>query len=126
MNNTENRITSEAFFLGLALALISIAFKQKMIMYGIWAGSLISILNFKLLARDIEGRFSPRKTAVYRFFLKFPLRYGIMGAILWLAITKDILFFIGMAIGLFMVRIAIYLDALLADRQRRSGHGNRT
>lgn len=116
MKDLEKRITAEAFFLGLIFALTSLIFGQKMIAWGIWAGSLISILNFKLLVKDVEGRLSAGKARFRKFFINFPLRYGIMAAVLWFAISKDFYFFIGMAIGLFVVRLAIYIDVFLVKR----------
>ena len=83
----EARITATAFFTGLILAFILLAFRQKEAMFGIWAGTLLSILNFKLFARNTGTRFSPAKERFYQFFLKIILRYGIMAVILWLALA---------------------------------------
>jgi hypothetical protein len=105
----EARITAIAFFAGLILATVLLAFRQKEVMFGIWAGTLLSILNFKLFARNTGNRFSPAKERFYQFFLKIVLRYGIMAVILWYAIAKDFRFFIGLVAGLFAIRFAMFV-----------------
>lgn len=116
MKSLERRIIAETLSLGLILALILFIFTKRMIAFGIGLGTLVSILNFKLLAKDIASRVSSGRAGFYSFFLKFPLRYGIMAVVLWLAIKKDFNFFIGTAVGLFGVRIAIYIDQFLVKK----------
>lgn len=113
MRELEKRITDKAFLLGFLLALIPFTFGYEEMMFGIWAGSLISILIFKLLARHVEGRLSSAKARMRRFFINFPLKYGIITVILWLAISKDFGFLVGTALGLFVMRLAFYTEHFL-------------
>jgi hypothetical protein len=80
---------------------------------GLLSGVILGILNFILLEKSLKkGRFSYRKERFYHFFVKFPLRYGIMAVLLWLAVTKDLGFFIGMIAGMLLLKLAAYIDIL--------------
>jgi hypothetical protein len=118
-DDLERRVTERAFFAGAGLTAVSLVAGGPILALGTWAGSLISILNLKLLMRNTGARFSPLKERLYQFFLLFIIRYGIIAILLWLAVTKELIFFIGMALGLFTVIPVMLVDIYRAAPRKR-------
>lgn len=114
----EKRISFEAFLLasfGCGMALI---LRQAGVAIGLAVGVLSSILNFKLLvvrAVGLTGVVRPK--LFFKFFTSFIFRYAIMGLILWAAINKGLTYFLGVACGLLMVKLAIYIDTFLVPER---------
>jgi hypothetical protein len=120
MQTLEKKLITKTLFFGGLITFILIVFGRTRIGLGFLAGSLVSILNFKLLIKSIKSlnpQHSQRRIKTH-FFLQYLIRYGIMGLVLYLALRfKGMQFFIGTAVGLFMIRFSIFVDTFLARKR---------
>lgn len=108
------RISLEAILLAGVVCGLSLALKQARFAFGLLVGTLVSILNFKLLANRLVGSFKLIGSRVFfNLFSSLLFRFGIMGLVLWAAINKGLDLFFGASVGLFMVKFAIYIDTFL-------------
>jgi hypothetical protein len=120
MRDLEKRTISRAVIIAIILSGICLLLGFTKVFFGILVGTLGSILNFKLLARSI-ARFdvkTNRLNTSFYFFLNYLIRYGIMGFILWISLQyKGVHFFIGVILGLLMIRAGIFYNAFIIKGQ---------
>ena len=106
MKDLRNKVIKKAAVYSGIVCIISFFIKPEFSL-GLVLGSLVSILNFLLLAEQIESFASGKKFLVFGFF-GYIIRYLFMGLILFTAINIDLWTFFGCGAGLFMVRFGIY------------------
>jgi hypothetical protein len=106
MKELKNKIVKKVLIIGGVLFLVSF-FINRDFSLGILLGAAISIINFLLLYFQIK-KMAERKI-LFPVFFGYIIRYLFMGIGLFLAIKINLSMFFGTAIGLFTVRIAIYL-----------------
>lgn len=96
--------------------LITLNFKLDMI-YGILFGSIISILNFRLLAISIEKTVSmpPAKANVYAG-LQYIIRMSIIVVILLVSVKQPHINIIGTALGLLGPKFIILFNKLIIKK----------
>ncbi|MCT4592767.1 MAG: ATP synthase subunit I [Anaeromicrobium sp.] len=90
---------------------------SKPIIMALIFGTIIGILNFRLLAMTLEkaSQMEPRQAQVYvtsRYFV----RYIITGLVLYVAIKAEYLNVIGVIIGLVLIKIVILSTNLFNDK----------
>ena len=122
VEDLKDSITNISFLLGLVISLIALIFKRLDFSIGIMLGTLTSILTFRLLAKNVESILRSRIGRVaFRSIGGYFFRFAIMATVLWTAINRSLLCFTGAAIGLFAVRIAIYINAYLEKKYAKAG-----
>lgn len=118
----KNSVTNISFLLGLSISLVSLIFKKIDFSIGIILGTLTSVLTFRLLAKNVEGILkSSRKAVAFKSVGGYFFRLAIMAIVLWAAINRSLVCFIGAAIGLFATRMAIYINAFLEKKYAKAG-----
>lgn len=122
----QRNITFLVFILAIFFAIIIFLY-NKDLACGILLGAFFSVINFNLLAlglkRKVSRLLTEKKRYEYLDFLFFFLpRYLIMALVLWACIKKDVTLFIGTAIGLFGVRIAIPIEVYLNKKWKHRPH----
>jgi hypothetical protein len=110
MKDLRNKVIKKAFLYAGAAAFISFFIKREFSL-GLIMGALVSILNFLLLAEQVQSLASGKKFLVFGFF-GYIIRYLFMGLILFAAIKIDIWAFCGCGLGLFIIRLGIYGETL--------------
>ncbi|MGL5348836.1 MAG: ATP synthase subunit I [Peptostreptococcaceae bacterium] len=103
----------------LAILLITSNFNKPMIL-GLLFGTIIAILNFKLLAISVEKSVTmPQNKAQIYFSSRYVIRMIIVGVVLFVSATADHLSIIGVAIGLVSPKFVILARKLLIDKLKR-------
>ena len=110
LTKTRNRIIKSAAVIGLIVCGVSVFFKPHFAL-GAAIGTMVSIVNFILLEKQVLSFAHLNKSAVFVFF-GYIIRYLFIGAALFLAAKWNIVVFFGMAVGLFAIRIGIYKEEL--------------
>ena len=106
-------ILKRALILLLPLLIVSV-FLSRGFALGFLMGGLISLANFSLLSKYIlEMKDLTIKKAQRFIILRFLGMYLIMAAVLVIGITKSLVTFFGVALGLFLVKIVIFLERLI-------------
>lgn len=115
-DNIKQGIEKKALLIGAIVALAGAPFKLFGFSIGVVLGALISVFNFRLLAKKVEliaaGIGKPAA-----IFLGYIFRYILMGIVLWICINRGFSYFLGAACGLFAIRVAIYIDSFVVQRQ---------
>jgi hypothetical protein len=120
VNSLERKITFFGFLIGFVLVVTTFVF-NRFLSLGLALGTVLSIMNFKLLKRHLVKKITSGQVARPGAGIVFYLtRYVIIGLALWLAIERDLFMFWGLALGLFMVRLAIYLEIFLSKNGKRN------
>lgn len=119
LRTTQRRIEVKAFILGCLLFFIGLLFLGMEFSLGLIVGTLMSILNFRLLARTVVRASVAKKLSPGFFIAGYFVRYALIGLVLWIAINQSLPCFAGASIGLFMVKAAIYVDAFLLRRCKK-------
>ena len=103
----------------LAILLITSNFNKPMLL-GLLFGTIIAILNFKLLAISVEKSVTmPQNKAQIYFSSRYVIRMIIVGVVLFVSATADHLNIIGVAIGLVSPKFVILARKLLIDKLKR-------
>jgi hypothetical protein len=111
-------IIRRALLIGILLAAGALFFKWQLSL-GILAGSLISIFNFHLIYKRVLKITSVSgSNFMFAHLAGYIFRYALMALALYLAIKIDFFLFVGLAAGLFMIRVTIYLKMFKQTRCR--------
>lgn len=88
------------------------------LIYGLVFGTLISILNFTLLAKTLEKAvyMMPHKAKMYASSQYF-IRYIIYGIVIYISLKADYINILGTIIGLLMVKGVILATNLFSNKQ---------
>lgn len=87
--------------------------------FGIILGSLISIINFHWLYRDLRQVFSNLSGNVKRrIMFKYYIRLTVTAVVLYLIITREVVDVVGLVLGLSVVIINIALTTLITYRKK--------
>jgi len=123
LQEIKTELSKKAFIIGATPALIALLFGKYFLGLGLLLGSLVSIFNLNLLAKKIED-VSQNRIRLVSFILGYLGRYLLMGIVLFVAIRNSLTTFLGVALGLFSVRFAIYSEALFKKKDV-SAHAHR-
>ena len=103
----------------LAILLVTSAFNKSMLL-GLLFGTIIAVLNFRLLALTIEKSVSmPQSKAQVYSASRYILRMTIVGVVLLVSAKAPHLNIIGVAIGLVSPKFVILARKLLIDKLKR-------
>jgi len=111
-------VTIETLGLAIILSFIFFLWHKNLIALGILIGGLTGAGCFNLLARDIlNSSFLDLKKINPYFFLKYLIRYAIMGVVLFLSARINLKFFFGAAGGLLLIYLITVTVALRNSSQ---------
>lgn len=103
----------------LAILLFTSAFNKSMLL-GLLFGTIIAVLNFRLLALTIEKSVSmPQSKAQVYSASRYILRMTIVGVVLLVSAKAPHINIIGVAIGLVSPKFVILARKLLIDKLKR-------
>ena len=103
----------------LAILLVTSTFNKSMLL-GLLFGTIIAVLNFKLLALTIEKSVSmPQSKAQVYTASRYILRMIIVGVVLLVSAKAPHINIIGVAIGLVSPKFVILARKLLIDKLKR-------
>ena len=103
----------------LAILLVTSTFNKSMLL-GLLFGTIIAVLNFKLLALTIEKSVSmPQSKAQVYSASRYILRMTIVGVVLLVSAKAPHINIIGVAIGLVSPKFVILARKLLIDKLKR-------
>jgi hypothetical protein len=109
-----SNIRKKALFLGAFLGSIMLIFGMKSIGFGYLCGTLLSLVNFQLMAADAFGMVDKSSKAAKKFILfRYFLRYAILFSALVLLVTRTDFNIIAVFVGVFTVQIVVIGDKLL-------------
>lgn len=105
--------------IAMALLLITSTFSKPMFL-GLLFGTMIAILNFRLLAITINKSVTmPASKAQIYSTSQYMLRMLITGVVIFVSVKAPYLHVIGVAIGLLSPKFVILAKALLIDKLKR-------
>ena len=108
--------------LGVIFCLVSFiaADRYSPAVLGIVFGTLISVLNFNLLAKTTEkiAGMDPQR-AQMKVTVNYIIRYAIYGIVLFISIKAPYLNPIGTAAGFFTSILALYITQILQNRKKK-------
>ena len=103
----------------LAILLVTSIFSKSMLL-GLLFGTIIAVLNFRLLALTIEKSVSmPQSKAQVYSASRYILRMTIVGVVLLVSAKAPHINIIGVAIGLVSPKFVILARKLLIDKLKR-------
>ncbi|MCR8746060.1 ATP synthase subunit I [Romboutsia lituseburensis] len=103
----------------MVLLLITSTFSKSMLL-GLLFGTMIAILNFRLLAITINKSVTmPASKAQIYSTSQYMLRMLITGVVIFVSVKAPYLHVIGVAIGLLSPKFVILAKALLIDKLKR-------
>lgn len=103
----------------LAILLVTSAFNKSMLL-GLLFGTIIAVLNFRLLALTIEKSVSmPQSKAQVYSASRYILRMTIVGVVLLVSAKAPHINIMGVAIGLVSPKFVILARKLLIDKLKR-------
>jgi hypothetical protein len=103
-----------------AILIIFLSNSQKEMLTGLLFGSIIAILNFRLLAISLQKSvtYPPAKAQIYSTS-RYIIRIFIVGVVLFVSAKSPNISIIGTAIGLLSTKFAILGKTILIDKLKR-------
>lgn len=116
----QRRLISQAVVVSFVLAGAAMLQGRWPEALGVLCGTLVAALNFFLLARNIRSLFAvtPRRARV-KGALNYIGRYMLMAAIMIYSYTSPYLNMYAVVVGLLMIKIVIFMGALIAYCRER-------
>ena len=113
IKDIQKRYCSQALIIAIVVALVSIILGEKSVGKGFLLGTIFSIINFIILGQLIPLRLAKsRSMASVLAFISIFLRLVILAIPLIISLKADVVDFIGVVIGLFMVQLTILFNLL--------------
>lgn len=122
LQNEVNSVTKDVIVFDLIVLLILLVTStfSKSMFIGILFGTIIAVLNFRLLALTIEKSVSmPQSKAQVYSASRYILRMTIVGVVLLVSAKAPHINIIGVAIGLVSPKFVILARKLLIDKLKR-------
>lgn len=117
LRELEGRLIKMAALIGAVIIIALLLLRRYHIAIGLLTGTLVSIVNFKLLSKDVIKKASQNNRKIFLGIAEgYFLRYGLMAIVLIIAARKGIYYFLGAALGLFAIRLAIFIDTFLISK----------
>ncbi len=112
---TQVRVTKKAAIISGVIVLIALLFRRPTVAMGLIFGTLVGILNFRLMAIAlIRAVTLPANKAKLYAGSRYIIRYAIMGVVLYSAARRGELgFFLATAGGLLTIKLAVLWEGLL-------------
>jgi hypothetical protein len=103
------------------LVLLSWLFMSPRFTLGVILGSLISIINFHWLHRDLRKVFSNLTGSVKgRIMFKYYIRLAVTAVILYFIVSREVVDVVGLIAGLSVVVINIVITAVMVLSKKNS------
>ena len=112
-------ITTSNWLILLVAGLIGLMATPTEFALGIVLGGLIAVINFHLLKKTLKTVFSPKivsengRSVVGSTLIKYYIRFGISGLLIYLLISKHIVHPLGLLAGLSVVVASMFLATVL-------------
>lgn len=122
LQNEVNSVTKDVIVFDLIVLLILLVTStfSKSMFIGLLFGTIIAVLNFRLLALTIEKSVSmPQSKAQVYSASRYILRMTIVGVVLLVSAKAPHINIIGVAIGLVSPKFVILARKLLIDKLKR-------
>ena len=108
--------------LGVLLVLASISYfvMSHTFTFGIVIGGLIALASFHMLQHTIRKGFAPERTMIRKkapIIIKFFLRFGIVGALIYMVISRQWVHPVGLVVGLSIMVISIVIFGIISVRR---------
>ena len=119
VRKTQKKICSRAMISTVLISLALIAFDEKAMAKGLILGTLLSVINFLVMARSIPkslGKTPAKARAIG--FMSVLGRYGILAIPLVAGMKMDTVSFWAAVVGIFAVQIVILIDYTLINRMK--------
>lgn len=114
------KVAKGVLILNGLIALVSTFFITPWLPFfmGLLFGSLIGLLNFRLLSLTLEKavKMPPGKAQAYASSQYF-LRYIIMGAVIYISIQADYIHVLGTILGLISIKLVILKTELFSSKE---------
>ena len=102
----------------MAIGIVVGLFWNRNFSFGFFVGSFIAMANFSLLSKYVLKMREMSIKAAQRFIiLRFLLMYMIMAVALFSAVKKDVMAFLAVALGLVIVKVAIFVDNFISRKR---------
>lgn len=125
--NYQQKIIIRALLLALIFSgiILLILPNPKQYIYGLAFGTIINVLNFRLMGLTFEKSVNmPQNKAVGYVVVNYIIRYLIYGVMLTISAVADYISFYTAILGLFMVKIVILSSPFYDMIFNRSKKGN--
>ncbi len=112
-------ITTSNWLILFFAGLIGLMAAPPQVALGIVLGGLIAVINFHLLKKTLKKVFNPKivsengRSVVGSALIKYYIRFGISGFVLYLLISKHIVHPLGLLAGLSVVVASMFLATVL-------------
>ena len=118
MQQLKTRITTETLIAAGGLSLLFLCLQKGLIALGILTGALTGIVSFSLRAISVarSTTVSLQRIKPY-FFVKYLVRYAIMGGVLFLCARIGRQFFLAASGGLLLIYLVIFLDTFILGKE---------
>ncbi len=103
---------AQSWVILLILGSLSFFFMRPAFTLGVILGGLIIIANFNVLQSTIRGAFTPEGTMMNKrraIVAKYYLRLAILGLIIYILVTKELVDIVGLLIGLSIIVLNILI-----------------
>lgn len=119
----QRRLISQAVVVSFVLAGAAMLQGRWPEAWGVLCGTLVAILNFCLLARNIRGLFAvtPRRARV-KGALNYIGRYMLMAAVLIYSFTSPSLNMYAVLVGMLLIKAVILVGAIITYCRERLSH----
>lgn len=118
VRNTLLETEKTTIYLVIVSLSISMFFGWYFFAYGVLLGAVLSIINFRLLARRAVFFTKTRKKNVYvYFFAAYLSRLAVIGAVFFICLLKEVRLFIGAAAGFLFIYISIFLNNFIFHKE---------
>lgn len=118
------KLSTQNWIILMILGLASFFFMSSGFTLGVILGGLLIIANFSLLQHTVRRAFSPESAVKAKkpiMILKYYFRLAIMGIIIYILITRELVNPIGLTIGLSIIVISIIYLGIRAAWKTSSG-----
>ena len=118
MRRLKTRIIIETVALAGILSILFLCLQRKFIALGILLGVFTGMFSFHLLTKYIRTSLSIGLSRIKPyFFLKYLIRYVIMGVVLFFSAKIGLKFFLGTAAGLLLIYLVIVFDSIIMNKK---------
>lgn len=109
------KIAVKAMVLWVIIGLFGVALGIKEIYFGVVLGGILSITNFIMIAYDVPAVLKSGVGAGKSSFVRFIRRYLVIGVVLGVCVNFGFREFIGLFLGLLIVRVVILFDGIVVS-----------
>lgn len=118
----QRRLARRTFEFSVIIGVIVFAVGFKAVAKGLILGALFSVINFSMMAQVLPYQVGlNRRKATGLAFVSIFVRLGILAIPLIVALKSESFHWIAVAVGLFAVPIAIFIDQCIGQRFYKRG-----